>query len=266
MSLDGSLRAQLEPLVRRAGSHLLGAFESRDLGVRAKSSSIDLVTRLDVETQELLQEGLDRLFPGEAVVAEEDSGPRQTSAGCVWLVDPLDGTTNFVHGVPLFTVSVARVVDGVLQAGVVYAPVLDEFYWAERGRGATRQTQPLQVSSCPRLENALLVTGFPYDIRTEAHTNLEEWAHMARRCRGLRRSGSASLDLAWVAAGRYDGYWEYRLAPWDLAAGALMVQEAGGRLTDPRGGGDFLWTGNLVASNGHLHEFLLQELQRARPR
>jgi myo-inositol-1(or 4)-monophosphatase len=242
----------------------LAAFESSALDVESKSSSIDLVTRLDLEAQEIIQEGLQRHFPGEEIVAEEGGGERSARPGRVWLVDPLDGTTNFVHGIPLFSVSIARVDAGVPDLGAIFAPVLREFYWARRGGGAQRQTQTLRVTSRSRLDEALLVSGFPYDIRTREHTNLEEWSHLARRCRGLRRSGSAALDLAWVAAGRYDGYWEYRLAPWDLAAGALMVQEAGGRLTDPQGGGEFLWTGNVVATNGLLHDRLLRELQEAR--
>jgi myo-inositol-1(or 4)-monophosphatase len=262
--VTGSERTGLEGLVRRAGAHLRGAFETQGIGVERKSSSIDLVTRLDLETQEILQEGLHRLYPGEEVLAEEGAGERRRRSGSVWLVDPLDGTTNFVHGVPLFTVSVARVVDARPEVGCVYAPLLDEFYWASRGEGAQRQARTLRVSTCARLDDALLVTGFPYDIRTQAHNNLAEWSHLARRCRGLRRSGSAALDLAWVAAGRYDGYWEYRLAPWDLAAGALLVQEAGGGLTDPRGGEEFLWTGNVVATNGRLHDELLRELLQAR--
>jgi myo-inositol-1(or 4)-monophosphatase len=179
-------------------------------------------------------------------------------------VDPLDGTTNLVHGVPLFAVSVAAVDDGRLHAGAVYAPYLGEFFWAATGQGAWLGERRLAVSECADLSSALLASGFPYDIRTNAHNNLAEWSHMATRCRGLRRCGAASLDLAWVAAARFDGYWEFRLAPWDLAAGALLVREAGGVLAAPDGGAEFLWRGDLVAANVGLHPHLLRELHRAR--
>jgi len=257
-------RERLEAVVRQAGEHLAASFERLgEDAVERKATAIDLVTPLDRESQALLEAGLRREFPGEAILAEEDAGARRAARGPLWLVDPLDGTTNFVHGVPLFTISVARVRDGSLDRGMIYAPCLGELYWCARGAGAWRGSQRLAVSRRAALQDALLCSGFPYDIRTEPHNNLREWSHLARRCRGLRRTGAASLDLAWVAAGRFDGFWEFRLGPWDLAAGALMVQEAGGSLTDPRGGTDFLWQGDVVASNGTLHAQLLQALAEA---
>lgn len=258
------LRAIVEPIVRRAGEHLLGAFEALDeTDVERKATSIDLVTRLDVESQALLVDGLRAAFPHDTILAEEGAGARQPVPGRVWLIDPLDGTTNFVHGVPIFAVSVALVQEGVLDAGAVFAPYLDEFFWSAAGEGAWLGARRLRVSACAELTDALLASGFPYDIRSNAHNNLAEWSHLATRCRGLRRCGAAALDLAWLAAGRFDGYWEYRLAPWDLAAGALMVREAGGFLSNPEGGAEFLWNGDLVAANRRLHAQLLQELQAA---
>jgi myo-inositol-1(or 4)-monophosphatase len=141
---------------------------------------------------------------------------------------------------------------------------LRELFWAARDRGATLNGRRLRVSTRADLDAGLLATGFPYDIRTNAHNNLLEWAHLALRTRGLRRAGAAALDLAYVAAGRFDGYWEFRLNAWDLAAGALLVHESGGRVTDPRGQDGWLWSGDIVASNGRLHSRLLEELQRAR--
>ncbi len=259
------LRSSLETHVRRAGAHLDAAFEKLDAAdVQRKGTAIDLVTRLDLEAQEILTSGLERHFPGEPVVAEEGAGPRTSQAESLWLVDPLDGTTNFVHGVPLFAVSVARIASGQLDCGMVYVPRLDELYWSSRGGGAFRNGERLRVSTRTALDEALLATGFPYDIRTHARTNLREWSHLATRCRGLRRCGAAAVDLAWVASGRFDGFWEYRLGPWDLAAGALLVQEAGGRLSTPDGGGEFLWSGDLVATNGHVHAALLAELAAVR--
>ena len=263
-SAAGTLRARLEPVVRRAGDHLLASFEKLAAhDVRCKGR-IDLVTRLDVEAETLVTDGLAAAFPGEPVIAEESAGPLAVPAGVVWLVDPLDGTTNYVHGQPPFAVSVARVRDGQPEIGAVYAPYLREFFWAAAGCGAYLGDRRLQVSARADLDAALLATGFPYDVRTNPANNLAEWAHFALRCRGLRRGGAASLDLAYVAAGRLDGYWEFRLKPWDLAAGALLVLEAGGRVTEPRGGAAYLVTGDLVAANPHLHGAIVQGLAAAR--
>ena len=258
-----ALRLALEPIVRKAGDHLLASFERLQAADVNRKGVVDLVTRLDLEAQALVLEGLARAFPGEAVLAEEGA-PGAVRSGSVWLVDPLDGTTNFVHGQPQFAVSVARACDGELEVGMTYAPYLRELFWGARGGGAWLDARPLRVSRREDLDEALLASGFPYDIRTNAHNNLREWAHLAVRCQGLRRAGAASLDLAYVAAGRFDAFWEFRLAPWDLGAGALLVHEAGGRVTDPDGGASFLWGGDLVASNGLLHARLLEELRRAR--
>lgn len=259
------LQSVLAALVRRAGAHLDAAFEKVAASdVRHKGNVIDLVTRLDLESQEILAAELQRHFPGEPILAEEGAVSRSPPAGSLWLVDPLDGTTNFVHGIPLFAVSVARVCSGQLDCGVVYVPRLGELYWGARGGGAFRNEERLRVSPRRTLDEALLATGFPYDIRSHARTNLPEWSHLATRCRGLRRCGAAAIDLAWVAAGRFDGFWEYRLGPWDLAAGALLVREAGGCLSAPDGGESFLWSGDVVATNGHLHAALLAELAAVR--
>ena len=258
------LRLALEPIVRRAGDHLLASFEHLSDADVNRKGAVDLVTRLDLEAQAILLEGLATAFPGEPVLAEEGDVGGIASAGTVWLVDPLDGTTNFVHGQPPFAVSMARVRDGALEIGMIYAPYLRELFWGAAGCGAELGGRRLAVSRRRELDESLLATGFPYDVRTNPHNNLREWAHLAVRCQGLRRAGAASLDLAYVAAGRFDGFWEFRLHPWDLAAGALLVLEAGGRVTDPSGGADYLWKGDLVATNGLLHPRLLEELRRAR--
>jgi len=249
-----ALRAVLEPLARRAGDHLLAAFECLPAADVRHKGAVDLVTRLDVEAQEIVLAGLAREFPGERAVAEEDDAVGDAATGVVWLVDPLDGTTNFVHGQPPFAVSIARACDGVMETGVVYAPYLRELFWAARGHGAFLGERRLAVSRRTELDSALLATGFPYDIRSNPRNNLREFAHLAVRCRGVRRGGAASLDLSYVAAGRLDGYWEFRLRPWDLAAGVLLVEEAGGRVTDPKGGAGWLATGDLIATNGALQE------------
>lgn len=254
------LRA-VESIVQCAADHLMSSYEKLTTEDVAYKGSIDLVTRLDLEAQEIIQTGLHKSFPGEAVIAEEDESTVVRRDDLVWLVDPLDGTTNFVHGLPLFAVSVARVVQGKLDLGVIQAPCLRETYTALAGQGAYRNGQRLQVSQrAQSLGDALLATGFPYDIRINPHNNLQEWSSMALHCRGLRRCGAAALDLAWVAAGRFEGFWEYRLKPWDLAAGALLVQEAGGIVTDFVGTSDYLWTGNVVAATPGLHPALRQQL------
>jgi myo-inositol-1(or 4)-monophosphatase len=259
-----ALRRKLEPVVRRAGEHLLASFERLAAQDVQSKGVIDLVTRLDLEAEALVLEGLQRAFPGEPVLAEESAAAWGVPAGPVWLVDPLDGTTNYVHGQPPFAVSVARVRDQQPELGMVFAPYLGEMFWGAAGCGAYLGERPLNVSARDDLGEALLATGFPYDVRTNPWNNLAEWAHIAVRCRGLRRGGAASLDLAYVAAGRLDGYWEYRLRPWDLAAGALLVLEAGGTVSDPQGGAGYVGGGNVVASNGLLHARILQELSTVR--
>jgi myo-inositol-1(or 4)-monophosphatase len=259
-----AVRSKVEPVVRRAGEHLLASFERLAADDVQSKGVIDLVTRLDLEAEAIVLEGLQRAFPGEPVLAEESAAAGGVPPGPVWLVDPLDGTTNYVHGQPPFAVSVARVRDHRPEVGMVFAPYLGEMFWGAAGCGAFLGERALRVTSRADLGGALLATGFPYDVRTNPWNNLAEWAHFAVRCRGLRRGGAASLDLAYVAAGRLDGYWEYRLRPWDLAAGALLVLEAGGRVTDPQGGQGYVAAGNVVASNGHLHARILQELATAR--
>jgi myo-inositol-1(or 4)-monophosphatase len=255
-------RARIEPLVRHAGDHLLRSFEHLSDDDVHHKGSIDLVTRLDVEAQSILVEGVGRAFPEDGVIAEE-ALPAEVEAGRrIWYVDPLDGTTNFVHGQPVFAVSVAPRTGARVEIGCLRA-VPDEFFWAAAGAGAWLGERRLRVSRRSPLGGALVATGFPYDLRTNPHNNLAEWASLARRCRGLRRLGAASLDLAYVAAGRFDGYWEFRLQPWDLAAGALLVLEAGGRVTDPAAGPRWL-EGDLVATNGLVHDELVRALEAVR--
>ena len=257
------LRSRIEPLVRRAGDHLLASFENLSAADVQHKGRIDLVTRLDLESQSILVAGLEAAFPEDSIVAEE--GPaRAAGSGRVWFVDPLDGTTNFVHGQPPFAVAVGRVTEGIPDLAAIYAPYLREFFWGASGCGAWLGERRLRVSARDHLDDALLATGFPYDLRTNPRNNIREWAHLALRCRGLRRAGAASLDLAYVAAGRFDGYWEFHLQPWDVAGGALLVIEAGGFVTAPDGTSEILTRGDIVATNGVLHAELVRELARAR--
>jgi myo-inositol-1(or 4)-monophosphatase len=220
---------------------------------------IDLITEYDLRSEELLVEAIHETYPGDAILAEEEGELGEGEAR--WLIDPLDGTTNFAHGLPIFTVSIAWAVDLRPLLGVVYDPMRDELFHALRGGGAWLNGRRLRVSQEGKLENSLLVTGFPYDRRTNPENNLEHFAAFALRTRGVRRLGAASLDLVNVAAGRFDGYWEVRLWPWDWAAGMLLVEEAGGRISRTDGGPDvFAQPTSMLASNGLIHEAMVRVL------
>lgn len=231
-------------------------------GVRLKGRR-DPVTAADLAAEKRIVEAIARRFPGHRVVAEEGGG-RSGGAELTWYVDPLDGTVNFAHGLPIFTVSIAVCRGAEILAGVVHAPALQETFEAARGGGARRNGRPLRVSATAGLRESLLATGFAYKRNDVADNNVREFADLVLRCRDLRRLGSAAYDLACVAAGHYDAYWELHLNAWDLAAGVLLVTEAGGRATDLAGGPDILARGDVLASNGTaLHEELLARVKRA---
>lgn len=216
----------------------------------------DLVTEYDRRSERMLLDAIARRFPGHAVLAEE-SGASAAPGGppaVRWLIDPLDGTTNFAHNYPFFCVSVAAEVDGRLAAGAVYDPVRDELFSAAAGEGATLNGGPLRVSGIDRVEDGLLVTGFPYNVREHPEESLPQFEAFLVRAQAVRRDGSAALNLCYLAAGRFDGFWEVDLSPWDMAAGVLIVREAGGRVTDYRGGPFRLEQREILASNGHVHD------------
>lgn len=244
-------------LARQAGG-LLASGLGDILSIEHKGA-IDLLTEYDLRSERLLVDGLRQSFPDDPILAEEGGGADGERR---WLIDPLDGTTNFAHGLPHFSVSLAYVDEGHIRLGVVYDPMRGELFHALRGQGARLNERRLHVSRTADLGHALLVTGFPYDIRTAAETNLDEFSRFALRSQGVRRFGSAALDLAYVAAARFDGYWELRLSPWDWAAGILLVQEAGGRVTRLDGSEDvFRPPTSIVASNGHVHGQMLATLR-----
>jgi myo-inositol-1(or 4)-monophosphatase len=247
---------------RDAGALLHAGFRAAHR-VAFKGQTTNLVTEMDERAEELIVGRLAAAFPDDAILAEERGAARGRS-GRRWIVDPLDGTTNYAHGLAVFSVSIALEVDRRIALGVAYDPSADELYVAERGRGATVNDAPLVVSSAATLEASLLATGFPYNIRETRDTNLTEYAAFALRCRGVRRLGSAVLDLAWVAAGRLDGFWELRLGPWDVAAASLFVEEAGGRITNLVGGPVEVDAPAVVASNGRIHDEMLAVLRQIR--
>jgi myo-inositol-1(or 4)-monophosphatase len=248
---------------RRAGSIIGRA--SLDLGqikVGVKQQN-DFVTEVDRAAEAAIVATLREVYPTHAILAEESgrSGNDDARPEYQWIVDPLDGTTNFIHGFPQYAVSIALAHRGVLAHAVVFDPNRNELFTASKGCGAFLNDKRIRVGTCARLDAALLGTGFPYRMFDHADAYLAIFKELTRRCAGIRRPGSASLDLAWLAAGRIDGFWEFGLAPWDMAAGALLIQEAGGLVADLSGEGDYLRTGNIVAGTPKVFAQLLQTIQ-----
>ncbi len=251
-------------LARRAALLAGGIIRrSTDHTVRHKGA-VDLVTEVDLACEQAIVELLGRETPDIPVVGEEGADPHQALPASCWIVDPLDGTTNFVHGYPSYGVSVALQIEGRIHAGCVYDAVRDQTYCARLGHGADRDGQPLHVSSTPCVDTALLSSGFPYDRRERAAFYLAYFQAFMERCQGVRRAGAAAIDLAWVAAGNVDGFWEFHLQPWDIAAGALLIQEAGGRVTGMDGQPIDLRGARIVASNGHVHQAMLEVILHVR--
>lgn len=244
---------------RKAGlllrEHLGGAREIEFKG------AVDLVTEMDKRSEALIIADLKGAFPDHGILTEE-SAEVKTSTGNRWIIDPLDGTTNYAHGLPFFCVSIAFESAGKILLGVVYNPMLDELFVAAPGEGATLNGRNLRVSSTETLDKSLLATGFPYDLRTSRENNLDNFASFTVRAQAIRRAGSAALDLSYVAAGRFDGFWEMKLKAWDVAAAALIVTEAGGRITDFKGGEFSIFGGRCLASNGLIHDEMLAILMK----
>ena len=252
-------------LAREAGSLQRERFREPRT-IETKSSVIDLVTDVDRDCDALILEGIKRMRPGDTVLTEE-SGAHDGTSDVRWVVDPLDGTTNYAHGFPHFAVSIGVDVAGRPEVGVVYDPMKDELFSARRGHGAQLNGAPIRVSACTALDQALLGTGFAYDVHTGVVENLPYFDAFIRRARALRRPGSAALDLAYVACGRFDGFWELSLHPWDVAAGLVLVPEAGGHITDFSDGPVAPKGERVLASNAKLHAAMLDVIAGvARPR
>jgi myo-inositol-1(or 4)-monophosphatase len=240
---------------REAGT-LLRSMLGTDLSVRSKGARSDLVTDADTRSEALIRNIITGAFPDDAILGEETGATGDDLRGR-WIVDPLDGTTNFAHGYRCFCVSIAYEKDGIVEAACVYDPMADELFCAERGGGATCNDTPIGVSACDDLPSAMLVTGFPAHRVDNPLSNLYPLADFLTVTRAIRRDGSAALDLCYVACGRYDGFWEPGLHAWDIAAGVLIVTEAGGRISDYRGEPARLDGGRLLASNGRIHAAMI---------
>ena len=221
---------------------------------------IDIVTEADKMSEDLIIDAIKRNFPDHGILSEES--PAITGTGKLrWIIDPLDGTTNYSHGYPVFCVSIALENEGTIVLGVIYDPMREDMFVAVRGEGAYLNDKKLDVSRTDNISRSLLATGFPYDIRESKENNLDYFNAMATKVQAIRRAGSAALDLAYLAAGRFDGFWELKLKAWDTAAGCLMVTEAGGAISDIAGQKWHLQSPNLLASNGLIHEQMIEVLR-----
>lgn len=250
----------LESLARKAGAILRDGY-SKEHQVNYKGV-IDLVTEIDHQSEALLLGEVRRDFPNHHIFSEE-SGIIHGNDDHVWYIDPLDGTVNYAHHIPIFAVSIAYAFQSVLTLGAVYDPMRDEMYLAERGKGATLNGKPVGVSSATELQKSLLVTGFPYDAWNTEQDNFANFVKFGKLSRGVRRLGSAALDLCYVAAGRFDGFWELALKPWDVAAGGLICEEAGACVTNVEGEADYISPPqSVIASAPGIHARMLDELKR----
>jgi myo-inositol-1(or 4)-monophosphatase len=226
-----------------------------------KKGSIDLVTEVDIAVERMFRDLIGGRFPDHHVLAEELGGSATVPPGACWVFDPIDGTTNFAHGVPIFCASLALEIDGVAEVAAVFDPNRRELFTAERGAGAFLNGRRLRVSSAEHLLVSLLVTGFPYDVQVRTDEIISLFAAFIAQARAVRRLGSAAIDLCWVAAGRLDGFWEGDLKAWDIAGGALIVAEAGGRVTGMDGEPFRSRGGHVLATNGRVHDAMLEVIQ-----
>ena len=263
MTTPSALLKVMIDAVRKAARGLTRDFgEVAELQV-SKKGAADFVSAADLKAEQTLFEELSRVRPGYGFLGEERGEVPGTDKTHRWIVDPLDGTTNFLHGIPHFAINVALEREGQIVAGVTYNPATNDLYWAERGRGAFHNDKRLRVSSRNRLDEAVIATGIPFLGHGQHARFLKELHQISQRVAGIRRFGAAALDLAWVAAGRYDAFWERDLSPWDVAAGLLLVSEAGGMVTDAEGGEHILTGGSTCASNTALHPLIVDRLRAA---
>ncbi len=261
---DDDFLDAVEAVARAGADRLLGYWRHLEPGEIDEKARNDLVTDADRASESAILEEIGHRFPDHTVLSEEAGWSQRAGTGPTWVVDPLDGTTNFVHGFPHFAVSVGVVLDGRVVAGVIIDPVKGDVFRAARGAGAHWNGQPCRISDRPDLSGSLIATGFPF----RAHRLLDPYLAIFREvflgCSGIRRPGAAALDFAYTACGIFDGFFEFRLSPWDVAAGSLIVEEAGGTVTDMDGGEDFLTTGDVLCGPPGVHRGLLEIVQRHR--
>lgn len=221
----------------------------------------NLVTEMDKKAEQLIIEKIRKRYPQHNFLGEE-SGSHKAASDYKWIIDPLDGTTNFTHGLQIFCTSIALEYKGEIVLGAIYDPSMDELFTAEKGKGAYLNNRKIHVSEATRLMESLIVTGFPYDIKDNPYNAVQHFSNFLMECQAVRRLGSAALDLSYVACGRFDGFWEVSLNPWDMAAGVLFVEEAGGKFTNFKGFPSDIYTPNVLATNGLIHQHMVDVLRR----
>jgi myo-inositol-1(or 4)-monophosphatase len=263
MALKNPVTNVMEAAARKASRGLIRDFgEIEHLQVSRKGPA-DYVSAADLRVEKILREELAKARPGWGLVTEERGGGIPTDKDDVWIVDPIDGTTNFLHGIPHFAVTIAHWRKGEIVDGIVYQPIGDELFWAEKGMGTHHNQRRIRVSARQSLPDALIATGLPFKGKPKHPRYMATLAAVTPEVSGIRRFGAAALDLAWVAAGRFDGFWEYGLQPWDMAAGILLIREAGGTVTDIDGGEDMLAKGEVLAATPSLHKPLARLIAAA---
>jgi myo-inositol-1(or 4)-monophosphatase len=263
MTTQTALLKVMSDAARKAARGLNRDFGELSELVVAKKAPADFVSAADLKAEQVIFEALSKARPGYGFLGEERGLIEGTDKTHTWIVDPLDGTTNFLHAIPHFAINIALQREGHVVAAVTYNPAANELFWAEKGKGCYVNDRRLRVAARARLDECLFATGIPFLGHGQHGRFLKELHQVSQRVAGVRRFGSAALDLAWVAAGRYDGYWERDLSPWDLAAGVLLVTEAGGKVTDADGGEDVLAAGSVCAGNLEVHPQLLDRLAAA---
>ncbi|OGP56320.1 MAG: inositol monophosphatase [Deltaproteobacteria bacterium RBG_13_52_11] len=259
MNLEGLLEVAVR--AAQAAGHIQREWLRKDKRIELKGA-INLVTEVDRRCEARIVEIIKEAFPQHNILTEETPMTDEFPSPFRWIVDPLDGTTNYAHGYPCFCTSIALELEGKIVLGAVYDPLLDELFTAQLGKGAFLNNERISVSATERLTNALICTGFPYDLRESPENNLDHFNRFIMEARAIRRDGSAALDLCYVAAGRFDGFWELKLYPWDVAVGKLIIEEAGGKGTDFRGKALDVNGKETLASNGKIHEEMIRVLQK----
>jgi myo-inositol-1(or 4)-monophosphatase len=249
---------KMRKVIREAGSEAAAFIleNAHDFGDARFKGRVDMVTKVDLEAEKIILDKIRDNFPDHNIITEESKN-KETASPYRWIIDPLDGTTNFVHSFPFVSVSIALEYNEELALGVVNNPFMKEYFFAEKGTGAYLNGEKITVSNNKKLKDTILATGFPYDLAKNFDRNMELFSKIYRKTQGIRRAGSAAIDLCYVACGRFDGFWEFALNPWDVAAGALMVQEAGGKLSDFSDKKLNIFKGEIMATNGLIHRELL---------
>lgn len=258
MSNNNDIKNTLINTAKKAGDLVLAEF-GKTQSIEFKGA-IDIVTEMDKLAENLIIKEIKNKFPDHGIITEE-SDEQNVDASCRWIIDPIDGTTNYAHGFPFFCTSIGYEVDGIIQAGAVYLPYMNEMFFAEKGGGAFLNENKITVSTINEVDKSLLATGFPYDIRTSKNNNLDNFVRIVKSAQAIRRPGAAAIDICYVAAGRLEGFWEVKLKPWDMAAAKIILEEAGGRLSGFNGEEFSIYEDFCLATNGLVHDELIELLE-----